>query len=150
MAIMAYLGSQKMEEPPENRVALHWAMGSALVAAIGAGLLGLARTWPAVNKWTHGTLITPMHGHLAFFGAYAMIILAMVSYSLPYITGNPDAERRSRGIGIWSFWLQVAGMTGITMAFAAAGGAEVYMERIMGIGVLNASDVDQVGRSKVD
>ena len=144
MAIMAYLGFRKMEKPPENRVALHWALGSALVAAIGAGLLGLAHTWPAVNKWTHGTLITPMHGHLAFFGAYAMIILAMVSYSLPYITGNPDAEKRSRGIGIWSFWLQVAGMTGITMAFAAAGVAQVYMERIMGIGYLDAQAKIQV------
>ena len=32
-------------------------------SALGAGMLGLAHTWPSVNKWTHGTLITPMHGH---------------------------------------------------------------------------------------
>ncbi|MGK7312477.1 MAG: cbb3-type cytochrome c oxidase subunit I [Candidatus Longimicrobiales bacterium M2_2A_002] len=144
MAIMAYMGLRHMERPPANRIALHWAIGSAMVALIGAGLLGLAHTWPAVNQWTHGTLITPMHGHLAFFGAYAMIVLGMITYSLPFITGNPDAERRHGGIGLWSFWLQLAGMTGITMAFAAAGVAQVYMERILGIGYLDAQAKLQV------
>jgi nitric oxide reductase subunit B len=144
MAIMAYMGLRHMTSAPENRIALHWAIGSAMVALIGAGLLGLAHTWPAVNKWTHGTLITPMHGHLAFFGAYGMIVLAMITYTLPYTTGNPDAERRQGGIGLWSFWLQVGGITGMTMAFAAAGVAQVYMERILGIGYLDAQEKIQV------
>ena len=52
-----------------NTLALHWTLGSAIFSALGAGLLGLAHTWPSVNRWTHGTLITPMHGHSAFFGA---------------------------------------------------------------------------------
>ena len=144
MAIMAYMGLQGMKAPPANRVALHWALGSAMVALVGAGLLGLAHTWPAVNQWTHGTLVTPMHGHLAFFGAYVMIVLAMISYSLPSITGNPEAGNRHGGIGLWSFWLQVSGMTGMTMAFAAAGVAQVYMERILGIGYLDAQAKLQV------
>ncbi len=144
MAIMAYVGLRHMTTAPDNRIALHWAIGSAMVALIGAGLLGLAHTWPAVNRWTHGTLITPMHGHLAFFGAYGMIVLAMITYSLPHITGNPEAERRNGGIGVWAFWLQVGGMTGMTMAFAAAGVAQVYMERILGIGYLDAQEKIQV------
>jgi nitric oxide reductase subunit B len=53
-----------------NRLALHWTIGSAVFSALGAGILGLAHTWPSVNKWTHGTKITAMHGHMAFFGAY--------------------------------------------------------------------------------
>jgi nitric oxide reductase subunit B len=129
MAIMAYIGLHHMERAPRNKVALHWTVGSALVAAIGAGLLGLAHTWPSVNQWTHGTLITPMHGHLAFFGAYGMIVIAIATYALPFITGNEDAEERTGGIALWAFWLQVAGMTGMTMAFGAAGVAQVYMER---------------------
>lgn len=137
LAIMAYMGLHRMERAPRNKVALHWTVGSALVSAIGAGLLGLAHTWPAVNKWTHGTLITPMHGHLAFFGAYAMIVIAMISYTLPYISGNEDAEERTGGLALWAFWLQVGGMTGMTMAFAASGVAQVYMERILGVGYLD-------------
>ncbi|NIP77765.1 MAG: nitric-oxide reductase large subunit [Gemmatimonadetes bacterium] len=144
MAIMAYTALRRIEEPPANRVALHWALGSAMVALIGAGILGLAHTWPAVNRWTHGTLITPMHGHLAFFGAYAMIVLGVITYSLPFLTGNPDAEERRGGLGLWSFWLQVGGMTGMTMAFAAAGVAQVYMERILGFGYLETQGKIQV------
>jgi nitric oxide reductase subunit B len=137
MALMAYYALRQMEVAPPNRVALHWAMGSALLAGIGAGLLGLAHTWPAVNRWTHGTLVTPMHGHLAFFGAYGMIILAMISYTTPYLTGNPEKEHRHGGLGLWAFWLMVAGITGMTMAFGAAGIGQVYMERILGMGYLD-------------
>lgn len=137
MAIMAYLAYNRMTVRPENNVALHWTMGSAMVAAIGAGLLGLAHTWPSVNQWTHGTLITPMHGHLAFFGAYAMIVLAMVTYALPFLTRTRRPAKRTTVLGVWSYWLQLAGITGITMAFAAGGVAQVYMERILGVGYLD-------------
>jgi nitric oxide reductase subunit B len=144
MAVMAYVAFRGMERAPENRVALHWALGSALVSLIGAGILGLAHTWPAVNQWTHGTLVTPMHGHMAFFGAYGMIILAMVSFTMPYLTGNPESVRKASGVGLWAFWIMVAGMAGMTMAFAAGGVAQVYMERILGIGYLDAQAKIQV------
>ena len=103
-----------------NTLALHWTLGSAIFSALGAGLLGLAHTWPAVNRWTHGTLITSMHGHAAFFGAYIMIVLAVISYALPAMTGHEESERESK-VGLWAFWLQVGGMFGMTMALAAAG-----------------------------
>ena len=48
---------------------------------------GFAHTWPQVNQWTHGTHVTTMHGHMAFFGAYAMIVLAIITYALPALTG---------------------------------------------------------------
>jgi nitric oxide reductase subunit B len=144
MAVMAYVALRGMERRPANMIALHWAIGSAMAALIGAGVLGFAHTWPAVNQWTHGTLITPMHGHLAFFGAYGMIILAMVSYTMPYVTGNRDAEVRHGGVGLWAFWLMVAGITGITLSFGAAGLGQVYLERIMGMGYLDAQERIQV------
>jgi nitric oxide reductase subunit B len=144
MAIMAYVALRGMERRPGNMIALHWAVGSAMVALIGAGVLGFAHTWPAVNQWTHGTLITPMHGHLAFFGAYGMIILAMITYSLPFISGNPDAEVRHAGVGLWAFWLMVTGITGMTLSFGAAGLGQVYLERIMGLGYLDAQERIQV------
>ena len=75
MSAYAYQAIRRSGLSHPNTLALHWTLGSAIFSALGAGLLGLAHTWPAVNKWTHGTLITPMHGHSAFFGAYVMIVL---------------------------------------------------------------------------
>ena len=109
-------------------------LGSAIFTAFGAGLLGLAHTWPSVNKWTHGTLITPMHGHSAFFGAYVMINLAIITFAMPYLTGR--SERRDSGAGFWAFWLMTGGMFGMTLSFATAGIAQTYLERIMGLGYL--------------
>src|SRR5512144_740676 len=134
MAMYAYFAMRRSGLAHPNTMALHWTIGSAVFSALGAGILGLAHTWPAVNKWTHGTLITPMHGHMAFFGAYVMIVLGMITYALPGRTGRE--ETRETTAGSWSFWLQVAGMFGMTMAFAAAGLTQTYLERILGIGYL--------------
>ena len=96
-----------------------------------------------MNKWTHGTLITPMHGHAAFFGAYVMIVLAVITYALPAMTGHEESERESK-VGLWAFWLQVGGMFGMTMAFAAAGISQTYLERILGFGYLETQSKIQV------
>lgn len=136
MAIYAYVALRRSGLSHPNQLALHWTVGSALFSALGGGILGLAHTWPSVNQWTHGTLITPMHGHMAFFGAYVMIVLAVIAYAKPALAGMDEA--RGSATGTWAFWLQVAGMFGMTMAFAAAGIAQTYLERIMGIGYLDA------------
>ncbi len=135
MAVYAYSALRRSGLSHPNRLALHWTIGSAVYSALGAGILGLAHTWPAVNKWTHGTLITAMHGHMAFFGAYVMIVLAMITYAMPALTGRD--EEQSSAVGMWAFWLQVAGMFGMTMAFATAGIVQTYLEHILGIGYLD-------------
>src|SRR5688572_7025256 len=135
MAIFAYYAMRRSGLAHPNKLALHWTVGSAVFTAFGAGLLGLAHTWPAVNKWTHGTLITPMHGHSAFFGAYVMINLAIISFAMPYFTGRSE-EKRESTLGYWAFWLQTIGMLGMTLAFATAGIAQTYLERIMGLGYM--------------
>lgn len=135
MAVYAYSAMRRSGLAHPNTLALHWTLGSTVFTLFGAGLLGLAHTWPSVNKWTHGTLITAMHGHAAFYGAYAMIVLAMISYALPAMTHN----RREEGsaVGYWAFWLQLAGMFGMTLSFATAGIGQVYLERILGLGYLD-------------
>ncbi|MBA5686622.1 cbb3-type cytochrome c oxidase subunit I [Rugamonas apoptosis] len=135
MAIYAYSSIRRAGAGHPNKLALHWTVGSAVFTLFGAGLLGLAHTFPAVNKWTHGTLITAMHGHAAFYGAYAMIVLAMISFAMPSLTRRPE---EGTALGYWAFWLQIAGMFGMTLSFATAGMGQVYLERIMGLGFLDA------------
>ena len=45
---------------------------------------------------------------------------------------------------MWAFWLMVGGMFGMTLAFAAAGIAQVYLERIIGLGFLETQRKIQV------
>ena len=134
MAIYAYSAIRRSGLAHPNKLALHWTVGSAVFTLFGAGLLGLAHTFPSVNKWTHGTLITAMHGHAAFYGAYAMIVMAMMTYALPSITRRPD---EGTGMGYASFWMQITGMFGMTLSFGTAGMGQVYLERIMGMGYLD-------------
>lgn len=126
MALFAVNMYRKGEKKHPNKLALYWTLGAAIVSFIGAGLLGFAHTLPQTNLYTHGTLVTAMHGHLAFWGAYAMIVLAIISYSLPNMTGRKLYES-SRGR--MAFWMSNIGMIGMTVAFGVAGVVQVYLER---------------------
>ncbi|MEO7996513.1 MAG: cbb3-type cytochrome c oxidase subunit I, partial [Gemmatimonadaceae bacterium] len=73
-------------------------------------------------------------GHSAFFGAYVMITLAMITFAGPALTTrNVDSPRK---MGYWAFWMMVSGMFGMTLAFGAAGISQTYLERIMGLGYM--------------
>ena len=128
MALFAVYMYRKGEKSHPNKIALFWTIGASIVSFVGAGLLGFAHTLPQTNLYTHGTLVTAMHGHYAFWGAYAMIVLAIISYALPNITGRKlyDSTR-----GHMAFWLSNIGMLGMTVAFGVAGVAQVYLERKM-------------------
>ena len=130
MALFALAMYRKGQKKHPNKLALDWTLGTAITSFVGAGLLGLAHTLPQVNMYTHGTLVTAMHGHLAFWGAYAMIVLAIISYTMPNLTGRKlfDSNR-----GTLAFWLSNIGMLCMTVAFGVAGVAQVYLERIMGV-----------------
>ena len=120
-----------------NRVALYWTVGCGIMSFVGAGFLGFAHTIPQVNIWTHGTLVTAMHGHLAFWGAYAMIVFAMISYALPQMTGRKYFDT---WVPEWAFWISNIGMISMTGAFAVAGVTQVYLERRVGMDFLAVQD----------
>ena len=129
MTLWAINMYRKGEKKHPNKLAVYWTLGASIVSFLGAGVLGLAHTLPQTNLYTHGTLVTAMHGHLAFWGAYAMIVIAMITYVMPNVTGrklNDHARGRA------AFWLSNIGMFTMVSAFAAAGVAQVYLERIMG------------------
>jgi nitric oxide reductase subunit B len=133
MAIWALNMYRKKGKDHPNKIALYWTLGSAMMSFIGAGFLGFAHTWPAVNQWTHGTLVTAMHGHLAFWGAYAMLVLAVISYAMPNMTGRKLFTGMS---GYLAFWASNIGMLGMTGALAVAGITQVYLERKLGMDFL--------------
>lgn len=133
MAIWALNMYRKKGKDHPNKIALYWTLGSAMMSFIGAGFLGFAHTWPSVNQWTHGTLITAMHGHLAFWGAYAMLVLAVISYAMPNMTGRKLFTGMS---GYLAFWASNIGMLGMTGALAVAGITQVYLERKLGMDFL--------------
>ena len=141
MALFAVNMYRKGEKKHPNKLALYWTLGAAIVSFVGAGLLGFAHTLPQTNLYTHGTLVTAMHGHLAFWGAYAMIVLAIISYSLPNMTGRKLYES---SLGRMAFWLSNIGMIGMTVSFGVAGVAQVYLERIMKIEFMEVQKMTEI------
>ncbi|MBM9579734.1 cbb3-type cytochrome c oxidase subunit I [Leptospira sp. 201903070] len=133
MAMFAISMYRKSGRNHPNAISLYWTIGSAIMSCVGAGFLGFAHTLPQVNLYTHGTLITAMHGHLAFWGAYAMIVLAIVTYAMPLLTGR---KLWNNPMGLYAFWASNIGMLGMTGAFAVAGIAQVYLERKFGLDFL--------------
>lgn len=137
MALYAIAMARRGGRNHPNRIALQWTIGCAVMSFVGAGFLGFAHTLPSVNMWTHGTLVTAMHAHMAFWGAYAMLILAMIAYVMPEMTGR----KLFKGwMPEWAFWLTNVGMIAMTGAFAVMGIAQVYMERKAGMDFLEVQE----------
>jgi nitric oxide reductase subunit B len=113
-----------------NKVGLFYAVSHAILNFVGAGLWGVVHTLPQVNKWTHGTQITAAHGHLAFYGAYVLLILAMIYITLPAIRG---VKEFSASRAYQSFWWMSISMAFFTLTLTGAGMVQTYMERLMGL-----------------
>lgn len=137
MALFAITMYKRSGREHPNKLALLWTIGCAIMSFVGAGFLGFAHTLPQVNMYTHGTLVTAMHGHMAFWGAYAMIVLAIISYAMPQLTGRKHYNSMT---GTLAFWLSNVGMIGMTGAFAVAGIAQVYLERKSGMDFLKVQN----------
>ena len=126
--------SKKTREHP-NRAAILWTVGTAIMSFLGAGVWGFLHTLPQVNYYTHGTQVTASHGHLAFFGAYAMIVLAMTSYAVPIIRNTKVIHQKAE---ILAFWIMVVSMIFMTLALTGAGIVQVYLQRILGMPFMEA------------
>jgi len=137
MALFAMTMYNKGQKRHPNKLAINWTLGTAIVSFAGAGLLGLAHTLPGVNLYTHGTFVTAMHGHLAFWGAYGMLVFAFITYSLPLMTGR---KIYNNAIGRYAFWLSLLGMLGMVAAFAAMGVTQVTLERRFGVAFMDAQE----------
>jgi nitric oxide reductase subunit B len=141
MAVYAIALARRGGRDHPNRNALAWTVGCAVLSFVGAGFLGFAHTLPQVNLFTHGTLVTAMHGHMAFWGAYAMIVLAIISYALPSLTGRRLYDSPS---AVYAFWASNIGMVAMTVAFGIAGVTQVVLERRVGMEFLQVQEEVEV------
>ncbi|WP_456413773.1 cbb3-type cytochrome c oxidase subunit I [Thiolapillus sp.] len=130
MTVYAFNMVNKRRRNHPNKAAVLWALGTAVMAFLGAGVWGFLHTLAPVNYYTHGTQITAAHGHMAFYGAYVMIVLGMISYSMPLMRGRELCNSaRSQSLEMWSFWLMTISMVFITLFLTAAGILQVYLQR---------------------
>jgi len=120
--------NQRRRDHP-NKAAVLWALGTAVMAFLGAGVWGFLHTLAPVNFYTHGTQITAAHGHMAFYGAYVMVVLTMISYSMPLMRGQKAANVNAQKHEIRSFWIMTISMVFITLLLTGAGIMQVYLQR---------------------
>ena len=130
MTIFAFNMVNRRRRNHPNKAAVLWALGTAVMAFLGAGVWGFLHTLAPVNYYTHGTQITAAHGHMAFYGAYAMIVLTMISYSMPLMNGRKAANsNKSQVVEMWAFWLMTVSMVFITLFLTGAGILQTWMQR---------------------
>lgn len=131
MILFAYSMTRERKIEHNNKIALTWAKGTAVMAFLGAGVWGFMHTLAPVNFYTHGTQLTAAHGHLSFYGAYIMIIFTVVSYAMPILRGRPNGNcEKAQKLELLSFWMMNIGMLGLTFALTAAGIVQIIDLRV--------------------
>ena len=131
MTVFAFNMVNKRRRNHPNKAATLWALGTAVMAFLGAGVWGFLHTLSPVNYFTHGSQITAAHGHMAFYGAYVMISLTMISYAMPLMRGRSAANSEKQQIlEMWSFWLMTIAIVFITLFLTGAGILQVYLQRV--------------------
>ena len=110
-------------------------VGLAIYHLVGAGLWGFMHTLPPVNYYTHGSQVTVSHGHLAFFGAYALLNMTIFYFALPRMK---NIRRYRDKAGRWGFWIMSIAMFTLGLVFGIAGILQTYLERFLDIGYSTA------------
>jgi len=130
MTLFAFNMVQRRKREHPNQAAVLWAVGCAVMGFLGAGLWGFIHTLSPVNYYTHGSQITAAHGHLAFYGAYVLVVIAMISYAMPILRGREANPRRAQAVEMWSFWIMTIGMAVMVLALTGAGILQIWLQRM--------------------
>ena len=130
MTLFAFNMVQRRRREHPNQAAVLWAVGTAVMGFLGAGLWGFIHTLSPVNYYTHGSQITAAHGHLAFYGAYVLVVIAMISYAMPILRGREANSQRAQSWEMWSFWIMTISMGVMVLALTGAGILQVWLQRM--------------------
>ena len=137
MMAFAFVMVWKGRRDHPNKAALLWSLGCATLAFFGAGVWGFLHTLHGVNYYTHGTQITAAHGHLAFYGAYVCLNLALISYAMPHLRGR---DPYNQVLNMVSFWLMSGGVVFMTFVLTFAGTVQTHLQRVMGMNYMEVQD----------
>ncbi len=140
MVVFSFYMVKKGGRDHPNKAALLWTLGCTVMAFFGAGVWGFLHTLASVNYYTHGTQITPAHGHLAFFGAYVMVNLAIITYAMPKLR---NMQPYNQTLNMWSFWIMCSGMAFMTFTLTAAGVLQTHLQRVLGMDFMEVQE--QIG-----
>ena len=130
MTVFAFNMVNKRRREHPNKAAVLWALGTSVMAFLGAGLWGFLHTLAPVNYYAHGTQLTAAHGHLAFYGAYALVVLTMISYAMPIMRGRAANSEKAQVMEMWSFWLMTIAMFFIALFLTGAGIVQIWLQRL--------------------
>ncbi|CEG07028.1 Nitric oxide reductase subunit B [Afipia felis] len=137
MVIFAFNMVWKGRRDHPNKAAMLWSLGCTVGAFFGAGVWGFMHTLSFINYYSHGTQVTAAHGHLAFFGAYVMLNLAMISYAMPYLRNR---KPYNQVLNMWSFWIMTSAMAFMTFTLTFAGVVQVHLQRVLGMSYMEVQD----------
>ena len=115
------------EKTMNNSPAFAWFVTNAFGNFLGAGVWGFFHTLPQVNIYTHGTQFTSAHGHLAFFGAYATILIGMFYMGVQGKNGIKVLKATFESK--MAIFLITFGVLGMTVSLTVAGYGQVLVER---------------------
>ncbi len=135
MVVDTWLHVRNRRNTTVNRLTWIYIVGLAIYHFLGAGVWGFIHTLPPVNYYTHGSQITVSHGHMAFFGAYALLNLTVFYYALPQFK---NIRRYQEKLGQWGFWTMAVSMFFLCLVFGVAGILQTYLERFLDIGYSTA------------
>ena len=137
MMSFAFVMVWKGRRDHPNKAALLWSLGCTVLAFFGAGVWGFLLTLHGVNYYTHGTQITAAHGHLAFYGAYVCVVLAIITYAMPILRKR---DPYNQVLNMASFWLLSGGMLFMTFTLTFAGTVQTHLQRVMGEAYMDVQD----------
>tara|TARA_R110002073_G_scaffold72777_4_gene178254 strand:+ start:2233 stop:3558 length:1326 start_codon:yes stop_codon:yes gene_type:complete len=137
MVIFSFYIVRKGSRNHPNKAAILWVLGCTVLSFFGAGVWGFLHTLAPINYYTHGTQVTASHGHLAFFGAYVMINLAIITYAMPKLRGM---QPYNQNLNMWSFWITCSGMCFMTFTLTAAGVLQTHLQRVLGMDFMEVQE----------
>ncbi|TLF52327.1 nitric-oxide reductase large subunit [Halomonas urmiana] len=137
MVVFAFTMFWKGSRNHPNKAAMLWALGCPTVAFFGAGVWGFMHTLHWINYYSHGTQVTAAHGHLAFYGAYVMLMLGIITFAMPQLR---RVQPYNQVLNMWGFWIMTGAMCFMTFTLTFAGVVQTHLQRVLGMNYMEVQD----------